>query len=98
MKIISEKKLRQFWKQNKQAEQAMREWIRLVRLSDWNNFTDVRNTFNHADIYGNCTIFDVGGNKYRVIGKVAYGIKVVFIRFVLTHIEYDEGIWKSDCR
>ena len=76
----------------------MREWIQVVRLADWNSFAEVRNTFNHADVYGNCTIFDVGGNKYRVIGKIAYKIKVVFIRNVLTHIEYDEGKWKSDCK
>ena len=76
----------------------MREWIQIVRLADWNNFADVRNTFNHADVFGRCAIFDVGGNKYRIIGKVAYGIKVVFIRSVLTHSDYDRRKWQSDCK
>lgn len=98
MRIISERRLREFWQKNPEAENAMREWIKTVKSADWNNFSDVRKAFNHADIFGNCTIFDVGGNKYRIIGKAAYGIKVVFIRFVLTHKQYDEKKWQSDCK
>lgn len=98
MRIISERKLREFWQQYPESENAMREWIKIVRLADWNNFSDVRKTFNHADIYGGCTIFDVGGNKYRIIGKIAFQHKIVYIRFVLTHREYDEKKWQSDCK
>ena len=97
MRIISEAKLREFWQTHPQAESAMREWIKVVRAAEWNTFTDVRRTFNHADIYCACVIFDIGGNKYRIIAKIAYRIKVVFIRFVLTHKEYDEKKWQSDC-
>ena len=98
MRIISEKRLREFWQKNSEAENAMREWIKTVKLADWNNFSEVRKTFNHSDVFGNCTLFDVGGNKYRIIAKVAYQIKVVFIRFVLTHKEYDEKKWQPDCK
>ncbi len=98
MRIISEKKLREFWQQHSEAETAMREWIKTVRLADWNNFSDVRKTFNHADIYGGCVIFDVGGNKYRIIAKIAYQYKIVYVRFVLTHREYDEKKWQTDCK
>lgn len=97
MRIISEKKLRRFWEKHKEAEPPMRAWIKIVRKQIWNDFTDVRKTFNHTDIYGSCTIFDVGGNKYRIIAKTAYGIKVIYIRYVLTHTEYDERKWQSDC-
>lgn len=98
MRIISEKGIREFWQQRPEAEKAMREWIQTVKLTDWNDFSDVRKTFNHADIYGGCVIFDVGGNKYRIIGKIAYGFKIVFIRFVLTHRQYDERKCQSDCK
>jgi mRNA interferase HigB len=98
MRIISEKKLRKFWQHHPESESVMREWIKTVKSADWNNFSDVRETFNHADIYGGCTIFDAGGNKYWIIGKIAYQIKVVFIRFVLTHREHDEKKWQSDCK
>lgn len=102
MRIISEKKLREFWQAAKGGERArryiaMRVWIKTVKSADWKSFVDVRKTFNHADIYGGCTIFDVGGNKYRIIGKTAYRKKVIYIRFVLTHEEYDENAWRSDC-
>lgn len=102
MRIISERKLREFWQKVKGEERsrreiAMREWIAVVKKADWHTFSDIRQTFNHSDVYKNCTIFDVGGNQYRIIGKVAFRIKVVFIRFVLTHSEYDEDKWKGDC-
>jgi len=90
--------LRDFWQKNPEAENAMREWIKTIKLADWDNFSDVRKTFNHAGIYKNCVIFDIGGNKYRIIAKVAYQIKIVFIRFILTHKEYDEKKWQSDCK
>ncbi|HYJ91704.1 MAG TPA: type II toxin-antitoxin system HigB family toxin [Pyrinomonadaceae bacterium] len=78
-------------------ERAMREWRDTVKAADWGNFADVRQTFNHADVYHDCVIFDVGGNRYRIISKVRYQKHIVFIRVVLTHKEYDENKWCSDC-
>ncbi len=95
---ISETRLREFWAKEKQAENPIREWIKVVQLADWQNFSNLKNTFNSADIYKNCTIFDIGGNKYRIIAKVEYQKHIVFIRFVLTHSEYDEKKWQSDCK
>lgn len=97
MRIISEKRIREFWQQRPEAEKAMREWIKTVRRADWSNPSDVRKTFNHADNYGCCVIFDVGGNKFRIIGKIAYGFRIVYIRSVMTHQQYDEKRWQSDC-
>lgn len=103
MRIITERKLREFWSaasgpEGIRREKVFREWIFVVREADWSNFSDVRKTFNHCDVYGRCTIFDVGGNKYRVIAKVAFGIQAVFIRFVLNHEEYDKNNWQADCK
>ena len=103
MRIISERKLRDFWNaaegnERLSREKVLRGWISIVREANWNSFAEIRSTFNHSDVYGGCTIFDVGGNRYRVIAKVAFGIKVVFIREVLTHAEYDENKWRSDCK
>jgi len=75
----------------------MAEWRDAVRVADWSNFADVRLTFNHADVYHDCVIFDVGGNKYRIIAKVRYQKHLIFIRAVLTHEEYDENKWCGDC-
>ena len=97
MRIISEKPIKEFWQRHAEAETAMREWIRKVISTDWNDFSDVRKTFNHADIYKCCVIFDVGGNNYRIIAKIKYEYKIVYIRFVLTHREYDQNKWQNDC-
>ena len=98
MRVITERRIREFWRSEKGLEKTirektMREWMRIVKLADWQNFSDLKNTFNHADVYKNCTIFDVGGNKYRIIAKVQYRKHIVFIRFVLTHSEYNEKKW-----
>ncbi len=97
MRIIIEKPIKEFWLQHAEAEAAMKEWIKKVKLVDWNNFSDVRKTFNHADIYKCCLIFDVGGNNYRIIAKIKYEFKIVYIRYVLTHNEYDQNKWQNDC-
>lgn len=76
----------------------MRQWIKVVKAANWSTTSDIRATFNSADFYCNCMIFNVGGNNFRIIAKVAYGIGVVFIRFVLTHREYDDRKWQSDCK
>jgi mRNA interferase HigB len=98
MRIISEKQIRKFREKHPAAEILMREWIRVVTAAEWNTTADIRNPFNSADFYCNCVIFNVGGNNFRIIAKVAYRIKVVFIRFVLTHSEYDQKKWQSDCK
>lgn len=98
MRIITERKLREFWQKHKLAEAVLIEWIQTVRNADWNDFSDVRQTFNHADIYKRCVIFDVGGNKYRIITMIEYQKHLVFIRFCLTHAEYDQQKWQPDCQ
>ena len=102
MRIISEKRLKEFWQVAKGAEStrrknAMLEWRDAVRVADWSSLVDVRQTFNHADVYHDCVIFDVGGNKYRIIAKVRYQKHLIFIRAVLTHEEYDENKWCGGC-
>lgn len=103
MRIITERRLREFCEavdgaEKSRRQKVMKEWIAVAKNADWSNFSDVRQTFNHADIYSACTIFDVGGNKYRIIAKVAFGIKVIFIRAVLTHAEYVTKDWQPDCK
>lgn len=61
------------------------------------NLVELRVVFPQADIVGECTVFNVGGNKYRLITKVDFVRQMVYVRFVLTHREYDREKWKSDC-
>jgi mRNA interferase HigB len=96
MRVISIKKLREFWSNAHQAESPLRTWYQCVKAADWTCFADVRNTYSTADLVGNKVVFDIGGNKYRLIGVIDYERHKVFIRQILDHKEYDKGQWKKD--
>ena len=69
-------------------------WYRIVRRADWNSLAEVRSDFSHADIVGRRTVFNIHGNDYRLIARVNYETKRVFILHILTHDEYSKGDWK----
>lgn len=90
MRIVAKRALREFWREHADAEQPLKTWYVHVKAAKWQRPADIRSTFGAADfIAGNRVIFDIGGNKYRLIGKVNYRRHVVFIRFVGTHKDYD---------
>ena len=97
MRIISRRALREFWQVEKAAEQPLDDWYRLVKKAEWQNLTQVRTIFPHADLVGKCIVFNIGGNKYRLITKINFEKQIIYIRFVLTHKEYDKDYWKTDC-
>jgi mRNA interferase HigB len=98
MRILTKSRLKAFWEDpdNANAEQPLRAWYQVVQSVDWKNPADVRATYNTVDFVGNKVVFDIGGNKYRLIVVIDYEGHKVFIRHVLRHKEYDEGLWKQD--
>ena len=97
MRIISKKKLREFWGKYQDAKKPLLEWYDITEQASWRSFADVRNTFRHADLYCDCVIFDIKGNDYRLIAIILYQAQRVYVRHVLTHKAYDKGVWKDDC-
>lgn len=97
MHIITKRALRIFWEKHPEAKDSLINWNQISRKSDWRNLVDVRKYFSHADLAGVCTVFNIGGNKYRLITKIYYQDRVILIRFVLTHAEYDKGVYRNDC-
>lgn len=92
MRIVSRRALREFWSQRGQ-ESALRPldaWYTTVNYVEWQNFSDVRATYPSADGVGERVVFNVGGNKYRVVAGIDYARGIVYIKFVGTHAEYDE--------
>lgn len=91
--------MQQFWQSHKKAEKPLRRWIKVTENTTWNCFNDVRKTFNHADSYKQggkkYVIFNVGGNKYRLITAIRYGKKLVVVAVALTHGQYDTNRWKA---
>jgi mRNA interferase HigB len=96
MHVISEKRLREFWEQHPDAEEPLRAWHRTVEHVTWEKFADVRALYPSADQVGKFTVFNIGGNKYRLVAVIHYDYPRVFVRHVLTHAEYDRGEWKND--
>jgi mRNA interferase HigB len=96
MNVIAKSTLVRFWEAQprgepqRMAQAAMAQWFTTASDAVWNNFDDLKRTFNSADFVGNGkVVFDVGGNKYRIVGLVAYRTKRIFILFVGTHADYD---------
>src|SRR5256885_2719209 len=99
MRVISKRRLREFWQRTPVARSPLEGWFRVVNDKQlaWNGFHDVKATYAFASLVGECVIFNIGGNKFRHITKINYFTHNVFIRAVLTHEEYDQGKWKKDC-
>ncbi len=98
MRIMTIKRLRDFWEnpKNARAKAPLEVWINAVKKAEWTSFADVKQSFNSADRYRSKTIFDVGGNKFRIVAFVDFEGQRVFIRAVLNHTDYDRGKWKND--
>ena len=91
VRVIAKKTLVAFYTANPGAKTALEDWYRKVSDANWNNFSDVRNTFNSADGVGNKRyVFNIKGNNYRVVTIVLFVAKRVYIRFVGTHSDYNK--------
>ncbi len=91
MQIIALRTLRQFCEKHPQAETPIRVWHAAVSRAEWKSPADVKRQFGATvDFVGdNRVIFDLAGNKYRLIGHVSYTYKRVLVKFIGTHAEYD---------
>lgn len=90
MRIISRKALHEFSQAQPSAKVPLDAWYAEVHRARWVNFAEVRQRFNAADaVSGNRVIFNIGGNQYRLVVKIAYLSGIVFVRYIGTHAEYD---------
>ena len=91
MRIMTRGRMIKFWRRHPAAEQPLKAWHAEVEGAAWKTPTDIRRRYAMADfVAGNRVIFNIGGNKYRLIVKVNYPAHVVFICFLGTHAEYDK--------
>lgn len=98
MWVVSLRRLREFWAGHARAEGPLRAWFTLASAAEWENFADLRGTFPAADLVGNCVVFNVGGNHYRLIARVFFSSHKVYVLRVMTHVEYDREDWAAGCR
>ncbi|HTW94310.1 MAG TPA: type II toxin-antitoxin system HigB family toxin [Tepidisphaeraceae bacterium] len=93
MRIISRKRLRQFWENPKyfDAEQPLKAWFREASKATWANPLVVKAMYRSASIVGNSrVVFNIAGNKYRLVVQVNYAYQIIYVRFVGTHQQYDQ--------
>ena len=95
MHIITRKRLLEFAEKHPDCSSALESWYRIVKRTNFNSFNNLRQTFPSADIVGNLTVFNIGGNKARLIAAIHYNTHRVYIRHILTHKEYDRGFWRK---
>jgi len=100
MRVIARKRLRGFVRQYPDAAETLENWYRAFRAAKWTSLQEVRRVFPHADSVmvasGNSvTVFNIGGNKYRLIVAIHYNRQRVFILRFLRHAEYSKGLWRK---
>lgn len=95
MKIISNRALRAFADAHAQANESVQGWRRVIEKNRFCNWAELKAAFNTIDKVGELTVFNIGGNKYRLITYIRFEKQIVYIKAVLTHREYDKGAWKS---
>ena len=90
MHVISFRKLREFFEKDPNSKVALQDWHKRAGKADWDNFSDIKKTFNSVDSVGNSRfVFNVKGNHYRIVALILFQIKSVYIRWVGTHKDYN---------
>lgn len=90
MRIIAKKVLREFYERYEDAKESLLSWYREVEKEDWDTPAKVKEKYRNASILAdNRVIFNIKGNKYRLVVKIKYEYRMVYVRFVGTHAEYD---------
>ncbi|WP_334310582.1 type II toxin-antitoxin system HigB family toxin [Dolichospermum circinale] len=70
-------------------------WLKIIESVSFQSFEELRSVFPNADLVANLIVFNIGGNKYRLIASIHFNRQKVYIRYILTHSEYDKDRWKS---
>jgi mRNA interferase HigB len=94
MHVIAKPALVEFWTKHPDARCPLQAWYRVMDSEDFADLNDLRRTFASADAVDGLTVFNIGGNKYRLVAAIHCNRRKVYIRAVLTHAEYDRGHWK----
>jgi len=94
MHVIAKPALVEFWEKHPDAESPLQAWFRTMESEVFADFNELRATFASADYVDGLTVFNIGGNKYRLIAAIHANRHKAFVRAVLAHAEYDLGKWK----
>ena len=90
MRIVAKRTLREYWEKEPRAEHPLKSWHAIAAKADWSSPADVKSTYARVSIVGrDRVVFDIGGNRYRLVVRFDYRHRIGFVRFIGTHAEYD---------
>jgi mRNA interferase HigB len=95
MRVISRRALVEFSRRHADSGTALDAWYRVAKAARWANPVEVQATFASAESVGDLTVFNLKGNTYRLIARIHYGLRILYVRAILTHAQYDKGQWKK---
>lgn len=98
MRIITRKRITEFSDKHPNVKSALESWYFIMNKTDYNSLNELKRTFPSVDRIQNLFVFNIGGNKARLVAAVHFNTKMVFIRQILTHSEYDKEKWKKDLK
>jgi mRNA interferase HigB len=91
VRIIAKSTLRAFWKAYPDAEEPLLAWYREVEKEDWSEPSQMKGKYRNASVVkGNRVVFNIKGNDYRLVVRINYPYRIVYVRFVGTHVQYDQ--------
>ena len=95
MHIIARKRLNEFARRHPDIRTSLEHWYRFMKRGGFRSFAELQTVFPQAVQVGKLTVFNIGGNKARLIAAIHYNRKKIYIRAILSHVEYDKGRWKE---
>ena len=95
MRVISYKRLREFGKKHADCRE-LDDWFKVAIKANWSDLIEIQSVFPQAEAVGNFTVFNIKGNRYRLIVSIDYEGQLIDIKYVLTHAESDKEQWKHD--
>jgi mRNA interferase HigB len=91
MRVIARSTLREFWESHPDAEQPLKSWFQEVVSASWQNPQEIRQRYRSASILKlGSVVFNIAGNKYRLVTHISFTLQIVFVKFIGTHAEYDQ--------
>ena len=96
MHVISYRCLREYARTHNDCTEYFDNWYKIASKANWSNLIEVQSVFSTAEAVGNFTVFNIKGNKYRLIVSIDYQRQLIYVKYVLTHADYDKEAWKND--
>ena len=96
MRVVSRKAIREAAARHGEWSASLNAWYKIAKNADWKNFAEVRNSWRNSDVVEPFVMFDISHSRCRLIATIKYRWRMVYIRRILSHADYDEKEWQSD--